>query len=287
MINYFSNPVNQVSSNRILHTPSGFAKSCLLYLQETGSLTALSKHTSQRASLDSFLFFVVCSGSGSFTYENIEYKLSEGDCVFIDCSKSYSHTTSADNLWNLKWIHFNGVTLSAIYDKYLSRGGKIVFHPESTKDFLILHNEIFNEATKSEHLVDMKINTLLSKLLVHLMENSWNPIEITSKRGKLLPIKVYLDEHYTEKISLDELSNKFYINKFYLTRIFKEQYGVSINNYLLGLKVTKAKQLLRFSEETLENISAKCGIGEANYFSRIFKQIEGISPSEYRKQWNE
>lgn len=287
MENYFTTPENQVKSNRILHTPSAFAKSCLLYLQESGSLTALSKHTSHRYSLDSYLFFIVTSGSGSFMYENNEYNLSEGDCVFIDCSKTYSHTTSAKNLWSLKWIHFNGTTMSAVYDKYLSRGGKIVFHPESIKDFTIIHNEIYNEASKSDHLVDMKINALISKLLVLLMENSWNPLEIKNKRGKLLPIKIYLDENYTQKISLDELSEKFFINKFYLTRIFKEQYGISINNYLLGLKITKAKQLLRFSDESLESIASNCGIGEANYFSRIFKQIEGISPSEYRKQWNE
>ena len=77
----------------------------------------------------------------------------------------------------------------------------------------------------------------------------------------------------------------FYINKFYLTRIFKEKFGVTLNNYLLQIRITHAKQLLRFTDKTVETIGVECGMGSVHYFSRMFKKIEGISPSEYRKIW--
>jgi len=77
----------------------------------------------------------------------------------------------------------------------------------------------------------------------------------------------------------------FYINKYYLTKVFKEQYGQSITAYLLNLRITKAKQHLRFSEKSVEEIGMEVGLGAPHYFSQTFKSVEGVPPSTYRKQW--
>lgn len=73
-----------VFSDRILYTPTSFAKTALLYLQEIGSLQAKKPHTSSRTHLSSYLFFCVNSGSGELEYQRKKYKLGRGDCVFID-----------------------------------------------------------------------------------------------------------------------------------------------------------------------------------------------------------
>lgn len=283
--NYFTS--NIVTSDCILYTASYFAKTSLLYLQEIGSLVANKPHTSRRSNLQSCLFFIVKNGAGELIYDGIRYELKVGDCVFINCGKDYSHTTSLDNLWSLSWIHFYGNSLPAIYEKYVSRGGRPVFHPKENTAFLELYNSLFTIASSQDYIRDMKVNSCLNSLLVLLMAESWNPEEIDEKKHKrdMLPIKRYLDEHYNEKIALDGLANFFYINKYYMTRVFKEQYGVSINTYLQQIRITRAKQMLRFTDNTLEMIGTVCGIGEPNYFSRVFKNIEGISPSEYRKKW--
>ena len=74
-----------VSSDRVLYTPTPFAKSALLYLQEIGSLQAEQPHISSRTHLSSYLFFCVNSGSGELDYQGKKHKLTAGDCVFIDC----------------------------------------------------------------------------------------------------------------------------------------------------------------------------------------------------------
>ena len=89
----FNPQSSSVTSSRILYTPSTFARTSLLYLQEVGSLQAIHPHISTRTNLTSFLCFVVLSGTGSLTYEGTTYELSAGDCVFIDCRKAYSHST--------------------------------------------------------------------------------------------------------------------------------------------------------------------------------------------------
>ena len=75
------------------------------------------------------------------------------------------------------------------------------------------------------------------------------------------------------------------INKFYLSKIFKETYGTTINNYLISKRITRAKQLLHFTDMTVDEIGVAVGMADANYFSRMFRKVEGISPREYRKQW--
>ena len=175
-----------------------------------------------------------------------------------------------------------------IYQKYVERGGRPVFHPEDITAFSTLHQSLFSIASSDDYIRDMRINSGLNELLVLLMNESWHPAErldVALKKQNLVPIRDYLDAHYTEKISLDALAEQFFISKFYLTRVFKEQFGVSINTYILNLRITKAKQLLRFTDQKLENIGYQCGLGAPHYFSRIFKQVEGITPSEFREKW--
>lgn len=86
----FNPQSSSVTSSRILYTPSTFARTSLLHLQEVGSLQAIHQHTSTRTNLTSFLCFVVLSGTGSLTYEGMTYELSAGDCVLIDCRKAYA-----------------------------------------------------------------------------------------------------------------------------------------------------------------------------------------------------
>lgn len=279
-----------VQSNRILYTPSVFAKTNLIHLQEAGELTALQPHSSSREHLNSYLFFLVLDGTGTIQYENRTISLKPGDCVFVSCHTAYSHCSSSEHLWRLQWVHFYGPNMDGIYEKYLNRGGNFHFSPPDPKIYENLLREIFSIAQSDDPVRDMKLYEKLVKLLTLAMQEGKLYSDTSNvqnaAREKLHPIKQYLDAHYTETIRLDDLSQQFFINKYYLSRIFKEQYGTSINNYLIHQRITKAKQLLRFSANSIELISHLCGIDDPAYFARMFKKVEGITPGEYRKVWS-
>ena len=279
-------PETYTSSNRIIYTPSEFAKSSLLYLQETGELKAQRPHTKSRSGLDSYLFFIVLSGSGELQYNDITYTLKPNDCIFIDCKQPYAHITS-DDLWKLKWVHFDGQSMPAVYNKYVSRGGEPAFSVEQPEQYINLLDDIFTIASSDDYIRDMKINEKLSSLLTLIMSKSWNPGKAQSapKRSELSAIKAWLDNNYSTRVSLDELANQFYIDKYYLSKIFKEKYGITINTYVSQKRITAAKQLLRFSDKTIEQVGCEIGITDTNYFTRLFRKIEGITPGEYRKLW--
>ena len=86
----FNPQSSSVTSSRILYTPSTFARTSLLHLQEVGSLQAIHPHTSTRTNLILFLCFVVLSGNGTLTYEGTTYELSAGDCATLGSDRASS-----------------------------------------------------------------------------------------------------------------------------------------------------------------------------------------------------
>ncbi len=283
--NFFTNDL--VASNKVIYTPSAFARSNLIYLQEIGSLKAVSPHMSSRSGLASYLFFLVTDGSGKLTYDGKEYELHSGNCIFIDCRKPYSQGSS-EELWSLKWCHFYGSNMAGIYNKYKERGGYSVFQPLDTNAYEVLLDEIMQLASSDIYTRDMHIFEKLSSLVTNIMDESWHPESkaMTGLKRNVLEVKGYIDEHYKEKLTLEGLAKMFYFHKSYLARCFKEQLGMTVTTYINAMRVTKAKELLRFSEETVETVAFECGIDDPNYFSRMFKKVEGVSPGDYRKMWH-
>ena len=162
--------------------------------------------------------------------------------MFIDCQLPYSHSTDTD-LWSLSWIHFSGVTMQTVYQKYQERGGRPVFKPDNFAGFQSLHQSLFDLAASDDYIRDMRINSGLNELLVLLMNESWHPAEHPDrarKKQNLLPVRNYLEAHYTEKIVLDELADRFFISKFHLSRVFKELVGVRIHSYVRNLRISTA-----------------------------------------------
>ena len=138
-----------VESERILYTPSTFARTNLIHLQECGRLKALSPHTSHRENLASYLCFIVLEGSGTLEYDQKHYTLSAGDCVFLDCKKSYLHRCS-NQLWTLEWSHFYGPNMPGIYEKYTERGGLACFRPKSLAPYQKILDSLCETAASSD-----------------------------------------------------------------------------------------------------------------------------------------
>lgn len=300
----FSNSnIDSVSSNRIIYTPSTFARSSLIHLQETGTLQATHPHKNERSGLSSCLFFTVLSGDGRLTYDGETYALHSGDCVFIDCKKPYSHETGnitdleqadatvdtaspTNDLWSLQWCHFYGPNMGAIYRKYQERGGKPVFRTSQLNSYHDILDELYNIASSPDYVRDMRIHEKLSSLLILLMEDAWDDaqVQMTPDTLDIQAIKDYLDENFKSRISLDDLAGSFYLNKYYLMKLFKDRYGMTINAYLNQARVTWVKQQLRFTDKTVEMLATELQI-EPAYLSRLFKKVEGVSPTSFRKSW--
>ncbi len=98
-------------------------------------------------------------------------------------------------------------------------------------------------------------------------------------------IVTYLDTHYSEKISLDRIAQNMYLSPVYISKIFKEETGESPINYLIKIRLEKAKDMLSSpTPNSIKKIANDVGYEDAYHFSKLFKKYYGISPLYYRKR---
>lgn len=101
--------------------------------------------------------------------------------------------------------------------------------------------------------------------------------------GIISKAKVYIEENYNKDISLDEVSRSVDISPYYFSKLFKEKTGENFIEYLTSIRIEKAKKLLKSSDMNIKNICIDIGYSDPNYFSRIFKKLVGVTPTEYRE----
>lgn len=94
--------------------------------------------------------------------------------------------------------------------------------------------------------------------------------------------KAYILQNYQKDISLDEVSRIVNISPYYFSKIFKEDTGENFVEYLTGIRIAKAKELLDTTEYSMKEICSMIGYSDPNYFSRTFKKNVGVSPTEYK-----
>lgn len=273
-------------SNRIIATPSLFARQHYLYVQEVGSLQSLTPHISKRENLTSFLFFIVTKGCGTLYHKGQKKRLVTGDCIFLNCHEEYAHESSVEDPWELSWVHFYGNEMEAFYKNYTDQNFEQLFHPADISDFLSTIEQIYEAQKSQDSLTEIACHKYLTDLL-YLLFKKQPSAELSSESiyDKLNQVRDYLDHSYDKNISLDELSSLFFISKFHLSREFKRIYGITIGNYLLIKRISTAKNLLRFTQDPVESISRLCGFVDTGYFIKVFKKSEGMTPNQYRKKW--
>lgn len=105
---------------------------------------------------------------------------------------------------------------------------------------------------------------------------------LKSKKEYIKKVIDYMNENYTASVSCDEMANLIKMDKFGFIRSFKAQTSKTPYEYLLDLKIEKAKKMLRASDYSITEISMLCGFSSHSHFTSTFKKKAGISPTEYR-----
>ena len=115
---------------------------------------------------------------------------------------------------------------------------------------------------------------------VHLYNNA----TVLTQLDALISIKEYIYNNLDKDLSLDDLSQQVKFSKHHLVRIFHAAFGISPIKYHQNLRIDKAKELLIFTELSITQIGEKLGYANINSFSRAYKNVEGISPKQFRNK---
>lgn len=266
-------------SNRILHTPSSFARNNLLYVQEVGRLRSLQPHICRRENLDSYLFFVVLNGEGTVKADNRVYDLKQGDCVFLDCRHKYEHISSKDNPWELMWVHFFGSNADVYHKLFFAKNDKKpIFHPVDVRQVENCIEEIIALKDEKDLVSELNAALLLTKLLTVCVSNVTNEI-------RLEEVREFINNNYREENLVELLCVRYNKEEQELNSIFYENYGIELRDYILVRRFTVAKELLRFTIKDIPVIVEESGIGNTDLFRQLFRENEGMTAEEYRMRW--
>ncbi len=96
-------------------------------------------------------------------------------------------------------------------------------------------------------------------------------------------IRDTIEKNYSDNIRITDFSDRFYFSREYLSRLFKQKYGLGIYEYLTNVRMERAKQLLAMTDTRIRDISLRVGFPDTNYFSKAFHNYTGKTPSEFRK----
>ena len=132
-----------------------------------------------------------------------------------------------------------------------------------------------------------EFGTCIDNLKISLFQKKISSSDESEKQEErvITGITRYLQEHLAEEVSLTVLSEEFHLNPQYISQLFKNEIGVGFLAYLTNIRMEKAKKLLVSTSISVAEIAGQVGYGDYRVFTKAFKKAEGITPSQYRREF--
>ena len=226
---------------------------------------------------------LVLKGAGKEFINGQEFPLEPG--MFYLLRPSDFHEIVLTEQLEVITISFDLPLLPPLFHtQFLSIDKNYICYAKNTDmDYLTILFETFNkEYLHNEDLRELHLQNLLSCILVVLTRlTSTTPI-FTDFSNPIMPALNYMSLHFTENPSLHEIAEIVHLNSSYFSTAFKKHTGKSYIDYLTELKISYAKKLLTTNQLSIIQIASASGFNSINNFSRAFKKVVGMSPTEYK-----
>ena len=234
------------------------------------------------------LFYVV-DGKGEFNIQGQRFPVKPNDFVIINPQVEHTELSSPDEPLEYIVLGINGLSFSNLTP--VSEGG----HPfsffnlrDEQKDILRYLNAMVQEATSQSMSYELVCHNLLEILLIKMLRHQHFDLEVgkQSKATKDISfIKHYLETYYHESIQLEDLASMTHLSRFYISHSFKKEIGMSPMEYLIAIRIKESKILLRTTNYSISQVADIVGFTTPTYFSKQFRKSTGISPTDYREQY--
>ena len=228
------------------------------------------------------LFFIV-SGKGQFLIQDQVFPVAANNLVIIN--PNVTHTEDSLNAQPLEYIVL-GIDGFEVAEN-ANGSFCILDHFESVDISSCLRN-ILREMEQKQTGYEDICQAYMEILVIRLMRNialsvQADPLPKVSGNSQCAAVRHYIDLHFKEPLTLDQLSEEAHINKYYLSHIFKQEYGISPINYMISRRLEESKYLLAETDLSMSQIAQLMGFSSLSYFSQVFRSTQGVSPKEYRQ----
>ena len=228
----------------------------------------------------------VVSGSGHITYNGISKKVKAGDFYLLNSEFNGSYRSDSKDPYVKKWVNLNGQFVPAMLKAFGIKNQVLILHFDAEKYFDKLFEILSRYDETSPEADDAEISHVLLDLFIDVRRclDAQRKEERSANIGEMVK---YIDSNLLQgDITVESLSEEFYISRRTVHRMFIKEFGIPPLKYITGKKIEMAQKML-VEDLTVEEVSRLLFFSNAEYFRRVFVSVSGKSPQKYKKQMQE
>lgn len=258
-----------------------FYRSVDLMVTTSGHEKCQPSHSYGPAVRSAYMFHYIHRGKGIYRVHGREYSLKAGDLFYIVPGEKIYYEADASDPWEYSWIGLRGMK----FEDYISRTIFVQTPVAAIRSDVLPDLFIrLQEASKLEN-ADLLFNACAYEFMFELTQQL--PLENrkpAAKEAYTEMILRYIEQNFDRPITVQEIADRLALDRSYVHRLFKKKMQMSVKEYILSLRLADACSYLIYSDLSISEISRTVGYEDTLYFSRLFHQKKGCSPSEYRKR---
>jgi len=238
---------------------------------------------------DYYLIHTIVSGNGSFSLNGTHYICGAGDTFVIFPGALHQYVAAEVEPWHYVWVAFHGHRSEPLLQQLGITPERPVVRGSGTRKAFSLYRKLRRTLRDAERpaLADLEAEGLL-RLLLHELSLA-SAAQLPSAPSAESPAKRqveqamrWLELQHAQPISIEQLSKSLGYHRTHLSKIFKETIGLSPMQYLMQIRLERAKSLLG-SRWSVEEVASSVGFADPLYFSKQFRKRFGVSPTAFRR----
>lgn len=253
-----------------------------LYPLGMGYYPRAQGHQMSRQQHEDHLLLYCQAGKGRVQAGGNDYLVGKGGLVLLPQGMSHQYQADADDPWSLYWVHFSGSQSRAFVD-HLALPTPVVSlgqHPRLIADF-----DSLLQVRSTGYNINAFIHAaqILKQMLSYLALLATRQIRQTGHPLDLDAIQSCMEEHLGGNLNLEQIAAMANLSKYHFSKRYKALTGYSPIQHFIHLKIERACYMLDISTDPVGIVAASLGFEDTHYFSRLFRKVTGISPSQYRQ----
>lgn len=252
---------------------------------EKNSITSNRSASFQKYPYVKIIF--INSGEATLTFKDTSKKVAKDQVILINPNNDYYWDLTSNQPFEITEVGVHGLEFSHIGDSeteftYFS-------YSDADSDSALFLDLLIKTMDEKEPGHEEIAKRFIEILLIQLLRSEQFSIRnsLNKKNHKEIQVvKNYMKINYHKNITLDDLVELVHINKFYLIRIFKQEVGMSPIDYLIHVRIDEAQKMLRNTNIAIADIAHLVGFQSPSHFSKTFRELSNMTPSQYRRQGN-
>ena len=228
-------------------------------------------------------------GGGIHTIGGKQYYTQKGDILIYNSGVLHDERTNLDSEMSVYSCAVSNLKINNLRENCLlpDDANPVLKSGECSENiediFKMMYSQIYSQNTGAEEIGHYLLYSLISMIFKQIDK----PIDQEKTTEYFIGnrIKKYIDDHYFEELTLDNIGSKLHISPSYLCNVFKKTTGYPPIQYIMNRRIGKAQSLLIGTDYNITEIAYMVGYADSNYFSSIFTKTVGMSPLKYRKRW--